>query len=258
MPKFASLGLPVLGLVLLGPIGCTTTRQEVHSPVRIANPRGVVFMANGAGGFYAASEALEHALHQEGVPLIVETFNWSHGYGRVVADETDYCYARRAGQRLAVQVAAYRQHCPTGEIYLVGHSAGTAVILAAAEALAPDSVDRLILLAPSVSAYYDVKPALRACRGGMEVYFSERDRGYLGVGVGLIGTADRLGGPAAGRVGFRLQVDTEADRLLYARLRQHPWDPSVAWTGNSGGHYGSHQVRFLRAYVLPLLTPACR
>jgi pimeloyl-ACP methyl ester carboxylesterase len=246
----------LLGLALLGSIGCIAVRQEVRSPLWIANPRGVVFVANGAGGFYAASEALQKALQEDRVPLSVETVSWSHGYGRVLADEVDYCHARREGQGLAVQVAAYRRHCPTGEIYLVGHSAGTAVVLAAAETLAPDSVDRIILLSPSVSTNYDLKPALRACRGGIDVYYSERDTGYLGLGVGLIGTADRLGGPAAGRVGFRLRADTDADVTLYARLRQHPWHPAVAWTGNAGGHYGSHQVSFLRAYVLPLLTPA--
>jgi pimeloyl-ACP methyl ester carboxylesterase len=256
MSKVSSLFSMLLGLTVLGPIGCAATRQEVHRPPSTTPSRGVVFVADGAGGFHAPSDAFQNALREEGIPLHVESAAWSHGYLRVLADEMDYCYARQEGQRLAVQVAAYRQHCPTGEIYLVGHSAGSAVVLAAAEALAPDSVDRIILLSPSVSTNYDVKPALRACRGGMDVYYSERDTGFLGLGVALVGTADRLGGPAAGRVGFRLRADTDADMRLYTRLRQHPWNPAVAWTGNGGGHYGSHQVSFLRAYVLPLLTPA--
>jgi pimeloyl-ACP methyl ester carboxylesterase len=216
----------------------------------------VVFVADGAGGFHGPSDALRKALGEEGIPLAVETVAWSHGYLRVLADEIDYCHARKEGQCLAAQVAAYRQTCPNGEIYLLGHSAGSAVVLAAAEALAPGSMNRIILLSPSVSANYDLKPALRACRDGIDVFYSERDTGYLGLGIALIGTADRLGGPAAGRVGFRLRADTDADASLYGRLRQHPWHPAVTWTGNAGGHYDSHRVSFLRAYVLPLLTPA--
>ena len=44
------------------------------------------------------------------------------------------------------------------------------------------------------------------------------------------------------------------DAVLYGKLRQHPWDPVVAWSGHGGGHYGSNQAGFLRAYVLPLLV----
>jgi pimeloyl-ACP methyl ester carboxylesterase len=256
MSNITSLSWLSFGMLLLGSAGCAATHQEVCSPVRVASPRGVVFVADGAGGFHAPSESLRKAFQVEEVPLEVEMVAWSHGYLRVLADEIDYCHAREEGQRLALQIAAYRRNCPNGEIYLLGHSAGSAVVLAAAETLAPGSVDRIILLSPSVSTNYDVKPALRASRGGIDVFYSERDTGYLGVGVSLVGTADRLGGPAAGRVGFRLRADTEADAALYARLRQHPWHPAVAWTGNAGGHYDSHRVAFLRAYVLPLLTPA--
>ena len=45
-------------------------------------------------------------------------------------------------------------------------------------------------------------------------------------------------------------------KVLAARLRQHPWDAAVAWTGNEGGHNGSLSAVYLKAYVLPLLTPA--
>ena len=58
----------------------------------------------------------------------------------------------------------------------------------------------------------------------------------------------------AGRVGFSPPCPSAADTVLYARLRQHAWDPSVEWTGNNGGHYGSHHPQFMRAYVLPLLA----
>jgi hypothetical protein len=42
-------------------------------------------------------------------------------------------------------------------------------------------------------------------------------------------------------------------RALAARLHQHPWDSSVAWTGNNGGHNGALRPKYLRSYILPLL-----
>jgi hypothetical protein len=42
-----------------------------------------------------------------------------------------------------------------------------------------------------------------------------------------------------------------------SRLHQHPWDQQVAWTGNLGGHRGSLNPTYLRAYVLPLFGRKC-
>ena len=57
----------------------------------------------------------------------------------------------------------------------------------------------------------------------------------------------------AGRCGFEPLIATPADACLYRKLRQHPWHPAIAWTGNYGGHYGAYQPGFLKAYILPLL-----
>jgi pimeloyl-ACP methyl ester carboxylesterase len=236
-------------------VGCAGPRQEIVAPGASMTPRGVVLVADGAGGFEATSAALRQAIHDQGLPLAVERFEWSHGYGRFFADEVDSGHAREVGQRLAAKVIEERAAFPDRAIYLVGHSAGTGVVLAAAEALPPASVDRLVLLAPSVSAEYDLRPALRCAREGIDVFTSGRDWAYLGLGIALIGTADGCWQAAAGRVGFRPVLEGPGDTALYTKLRQHAWDPSVAWTGNRGGHYGCHEDSFLRAYVLPLLQP---
>jgi pimeloyl-ACP methyl ester carboxylesterase len=214
----------------------------------------VVFVADGAGDFLLTSAALHQAFTDCHLPLNVEPFEWSHGVGRVVRDQVDYCHARSEGRKLAWAVLAYRAACPDGEVYLVGHSAGTAVVLAAAEDLPPCTVDRIFLLAPSVSADYDLRCALRATRGSIEVFHSGRDVFALGLAIAIVGTADRCWGAAAGRVGFRPVICSPADAALYSRLRQHPWDCSVAWTGNRGGHYGSYEQEYLRAYVIPLFN----
>jgi hypothetical protein len=128
------------------------------------------------------------------------------------------------------------------------------VVLAAAEVLPPASVERIVLLAPSVSAGYDLRPALACARCGIDSFCSRRDVFLLGAGVTLAGTADRRWDPAAGRVGFRPVLVYPDDAQLYTKLREHSWDPRVAWTGDQGLHYGSNREEFARAYLLPLLT----
>lgn len=216
--------------------------------------RGVIYVADGAGGYLATSKAFRQAVTEQGMPLHVETVEWSHGYRRVIIDQIDYSRIRLAGHCLAGAVCARRRNCPTGEIYLAGHSAGSAVVLAAAAELPPDTVDGIVLLAPSVSADYDLRPALRASRNGVDVFYSHRDRFQLGVAVSILGTADRRWTAASGRVGFRPVICTPDDAILHTLLRQHPWNPCVAWTGNRGGHYDVHHEDYLRAYVLPLFA----
>jgi pimeloyl-ACP methyl ester carboxylesterase len=214
----------------------------------------VVFVANGSGDFRTVSENLCRVVAETGTPLQVETVAWSHGLGRYVTDHLDHCNHLDQGRRLAAQVVAYRQAYPGRRVCLVGHSAGCAVVLAAAEALPPDGVDRLVLLAPSVCVSYDLRPALRTARGGIDVFHSGEDTVILGLGMLIVGTAEGGCRTAAGQCGFTPVVTCPADAALYGKLRQHKWDPVVQWSGHGGGHYGSNRPEFLRAYVLPLLT----
>jgi pimeloyl-ACP methyl ester carboxylesterase len=217
-------------------------------------PQGVAFVANGAGDTRTVSTSLSRVVAETGTPLQIETVVWSRGSGRYLLDQVDHHNHLAEGGRLAAQVCAYTQAYPNRKVYLVGYSAGCAVVLAAAERLPPDSVERIILLSPAVCTTYDLRPPLRAARGGIDAFYSEEDRLILGVGIAIFGTSDRRCRTAAGRYGFTPIVECPADATLYCRLRQHPWDPSMAWSGNDGGHYGSDQVRFVHAYVLPLLT----
>ena len=68
--------------------------------------------------------------------------------------------------------------------------------------LPPDSVDRIILLAPSVCTSYDLRPALRTARHGIDVFYSTEDRVILGLGMRIVGTAEHDCDIAAGQVGF--------------------------------------------------------
>ena len=172
----------------------------------------------------------------------------------MLADHVDHCNHLEEGRCLAAQIVAVKQHCPERAVYLIGHSSGSAVVLATAEALPPCSLERIVLLAPAVSNEYDLRPALRTSRQGIDVFTSRRDLGALALATGVVGTADRRHTAAAGRVGFCPLLRCPGDERLYAKLRIHPWDRTVAWTGNHGSHYGTLGQGYLRAYILPLLT----
>jgi pimeloyl-ACP methyl ester carboxylesterase len=236
--------------------GCLASgeRAEVSraAPV-MSGAEAIAFVANGAGDFHTLSANLSRVVAQTHTSLQIETIDWSLGRRRYLADHIDHANHLLHGQRLATQVLAFRQACPARKVYLIGHSAGCAVILAAANILPPESVDRVILLAPSVCARYDLRPALRSTRDGIDVFYSSEDTFVLGLGMSVVGTSDRGCRVAAGQYGFTHVITDEADAALYTRLHQHAWDPAVLWSGNNGGHYGSIRTDFLRAYVLPLV-----
>src|SRR5205085_1715720 len=126
-------------------------------------------------------------------------------------------------------------------IYLIAHSAGSAVLIAALENLPPNTVDRAFLLAPSLSATYDIRPALRTVRNGLHVFYSRRDTAYLGVWTGILGNSDRRWGPSSGRIGFQVLPACPQDAYLYGKLFQRPWQPADRAAGNDGKHYGDYQ-----------------
>jgi pimeloyl-ACP methyl ester carboxylesterase len=237
--------------------GCLAPSRPVAAtyPVRYEGDRGgdLVFVANGSGGTHALSDGLEYVASRTRTPLRVVPVDWSHGEGRVLSDHLNLANQRTYGAYLAQQVQAARQAYPGRRIYLAGHSSGCAVVLSAAESLPPDTLAGVVLLAPSTCAYHDLRPTLRASRGGVDVFFSPLDIWVLGFGIGLLGTTDRDCSLAAGRYGFAPVVHSPADTALYQqRLRQHAWDSSQAWTGHDGGHYGCLYPRFLLGYVWPV------
>lgn len=246
--------LPALALALLA--GCAATRPATHCaspcPSCVGSDR-VLFVADGAGDYGVTTANVRQVVREQRLSWCVEKVQWSHGKLRVFADQTDVAHGRAAGRCLAERIRAYRTANPGCAVSLMAHSAGSAIVLAALEELPPGSVDRVVLLSPSVSCGYDLRPALRTTRCGIDVFYSARDWVVLGLTTGIVGTADRRWIAAAGRVGFCPVPGSAEDARLYEKLRQHPWDQSMSWTGNTGGHFESHEPEFLRSYVLPLL-----
>jgi alpha-beta hydrolase superfamily lysophospholipase len=217
--------------------------------------QGVVLCADGAGGFGWTTEALQYTAAEKQIPIHVEMVDWSHGWGRMITDNCHWSHTKRKGQELARLVQRIRTERPELEVFLIGHSAGCAVVLQSCKDLPANSVERIVLLAPSVSPGYDLRPALACSRLGVDAFISRRDWVTLGMTMRVFGTTDRRWTAGAGQVGFQLPDNTPETKQLYAKLREHVWEPTEADTGNRGGHYGSYVPGYLRSKILPLLTP---
>ena len=215
--------------------------------------RPLVWVVDGAGDLKGCSNALALANRQAGETAELSVFLWSHGYRQLYRDQTDWAHAKTQGTRLAAAIRERAAREPNRRVVLVAHSAGCAVALAAGDALPPDSIDRTILLAPSVSAGYDLRPSLWAAREGVDVFCSHKDWVALGFVVRVVGTADHGRGSAAGRVGFRPKGASALDVATNTRLRQHFWSADQKWTGHNGGHHGMHSPAFVLAYLFPLI-----
>ena len=207
----------------------------------------LVWVIDGAGDLKGCSKALASANTLAGNLVELCAFQWSHGYGRLLMDQVSMTHARTQGMKLAARIQERQKLEPGRRVVVVAHSAGCAVALAAGDILPPDSIDRIILLAPSVSTGYDLRPSLRAAREGVDVFCSKKDWLALGFVTRVVGTTDKFLAPAAGRHGFRVNApDAEVNRL-----RQHFWSADLAWTGHTGGHYGVHAPAFIHAYLFP-------
>src|SRR5437868_46388 len=243
-------------LFLLVPACMQLPRQEDISqpPLNpIVAPHHVLFVADGAGDFRACSLSVRATAEADGWPLDVETFVWSHGYMQGFADHVDYSYARERGRELAERVLQQKQQRPDLPISLMGHSDGSGVVIAAAEQLPPETLDRIVLLAPGLSVDYDLRPALRTVRNGIEVFWSPLDRFWLGAITTLGGAQDDAQQPkTAGRHGFEPCNVLPEEVGLFSKLHQYEWNRTMLPTGNDGGHFGAYAPGHLRKFVLPL------
>jgi pimeloyl-ACP methyl ester carboxylesterase len=239
--------------VLVAPLGCASYREHVAACPTPIPGQGAVYVADGAGDFRVTSLNVDHAVHDERFPLCVTPIEWSHGYGRIFADQLDREFAICQGRKLAQELQARRRLDASSPVYLLAHSAGSLVVLTAAAAMPPDSIERIVLLAPSLRTDYDLRLPLRAVRRSIDVYYSPKRDYYVRGAAVLSFFAHGESSPRAGQIGFDPVVESEEDARLYAKLREIPWDPVFAESGNNGGHYGARQPEFLKDFVLPLM-----
>jgi hypothetical protein len=225
--------------------------EETPAPVPVSYD-GVIFVANGAGDLRGTSEGFAAAIADAGLHWEVRTVRWAHTVAATgFLDLKDRKNHKTQGKALAAEVAAYRAANPGKMICLAGHSAGCSVVLAAAEALPPGSVDHIVMLAAAVSCQQDLKPALHCVTCAIDVFYSRKDCFLWS--LQCFGPPQRFWTTFGGRSGFQPETAVVEDPAFVGKLRQHPWHPDVQWTGHDGGHFGYDQKDYLHYIVFPYL-----
>jgi len=166
--------------------------------------------------------SLGRAIDEAGLPLHVQTVEWSHGYGRIFADHMDHCHARNEGRKLAEQIACYqrpRADGPPLPVYLVAH-AGAAPWHWRDGVPPPNAVERIVLLARRCRRSMTCAASL--CRLGVDVFHSQRDGLCWGLALASSGTADRRWDRGCGTRCFRRRGRLARCGAVL-KLRQHPW-----------------------------------
>lgn len=221
--------------------------------------RGRVYYLDGAGGngpIINWGRGVHRGLDHAGVALAFESFPWHTGLGVLVDQAASVTYKRAKAAELADRIVAYRAAYPQAPVHLIGFSAGTALVLYTLEAL-PETccVDIAVLVASSVSADYDLTAALRRVKDHLYVFTSERDA-VLSAFVPLLGTADRrsCGRRVAGLHGFLPPSSPERTGPHdYFKLIQIAWSERFSRLGNTGGHTGFVEPRFVEFVIAPML-----
>jgi hypothetical protein len=195
-------------------------------------------------------------LPRAGVPHEIREFSWTHGKGRLLRDLQDTQHCLRKADELAEEVRKIKAQDRDRPVYLVGKSGGTGIILAAAEQLPPQTLERIILLSPAVAPGYDLRRALAATKHQIVSFYSPYDQLVLNWGTSQFGTIDRYYGASAGLRGFVIPSGQSAeDKALYDRLVQVKWNPKMILEGNFGVHIGSSMPAFVAKEVAPWLKP---
>ncbi|MBN1341062.1 MAG: hypothetical protein JXQ73_00175 [Phycisphaerae bacterium] len=211
------------------------------------NPTPKVIFLDGAGHF-GAGYSVRSGLEQAGFVGSFETFSWSSWLGPG-ADHLVVARSKGKARQLADRIADVRREFPGGKIYVMGLSAGTALIVSALEDLPKGvSVDGVVLFSPSVSATRNLAPALRHVSGRLYATCSPHD----GILSAIAVNADGGSGLPAGIQGFTLPVKLARDELmLYAKVVNVPWQPSYVGFGWHGGHVQVTTRGFVQHVVAP-------
>ncbi|NLX58743.1 MAG: hypothetical protein GXY74_06610 [Phycisphaerae bacterium] len=246
----------VVSAACLGLGGCA--EPNYTAPERYGN--GLVLVFDGAGGITRAPVQIRRGLHEGGVDHAIEIVDWTAGHN-VLEDQTNLERNRGVARQSSDRIARYVAEHPGRPVHLIGISAGTGIVVFAAEQLpAGVKVDGLVLMASSLTNTYNLAPAMNRVRNDITNFSSVADVGVLGVGVGLAGTVDRGSGVAAGLYGFRLPEDASAQvRALYQeKLVEVPWTATHVIFGHMGDHLGASSSGFVKRFVAPIVLDASR
>ena len=204
----------------------------------------VIFL-DGAG-WSGSHHRIRAGLRAAGYRGRVEDYPWSSLLG---PGPDHFLVARKKakGRQLAERIEKIRAKHPDDPIYLMGLSAGTAVVVFALEQLPPGMyVDHVVLFSPSMSDRHDLTKALQHVRGRLYATCSK----YDGILAGVAVNADGVSGRPAGVQGLRMPSGVKRYDL-YARVVNLPWRPAYAGFGWNGGHTSVTTKDFVQRVIAP-------
>jgi len=248
------LHLAIAACLLCGATAGCGNSQPYVSEARLQ--RGLVLVFPGIEGRSPFNEAICRGLSDGGVNCAIELYDWTSSLGPLYNLRAESRNRRMAG-RIADRIVAYNDNYPGRPVVLVGQSGGGAIAIWVAEQLTwGGKLDGVILIAPAISARYDLRRAAANAKRGVVTFHSPHD--WILLGTAIAGTMDGEHTTAAGRSGFEVPIATgsETAPAAYARVFQVPWERSMAKCGHIGGHLSSGASDFIAAYVAPLVrTP---
>jgi hypothetical protein len=173
--------------------------------------RGLIVILPGIEGKGISSESIRGGLIEGGVRERLETFEWGMevpGLG-MAFNQMDVGRNRDQAEKLAIRIYEYQRAYPGKPIFLVGHSGGSGVAVFALESLArlrdAKPINGAILIASSLSADYNLSPALKNTRYGIVSVSNPFDLAVLGIGTAAMGNVDGTRSASAGRTGFVME-----------------------------------------------------
>jgi len=215
--------------------------------------RGLVLILPGIEGRSLLNVSVMAGLLDAGLPYAMEIVDWTTGFILLAiyhlrAWKRNYLVAGRIVER----VVEYRRKYPGRPVWLIGHSAGGAMALRAAELLSGrQKLTGIVLLAPAMSSRYSCEAAIARTERGIWNFYSAGDVLFLGFGTIVFGTFDGRHGPSAGCIGFDHR--TEPRVAIECRLRQIPYRLQMISQFNLGGHFGCVHRVFVAETIAPIL-----
>jgi hypothetical protein len=232
-------------------MGCLSPQQ---SP-RAGQPElGCVFILPGVNSRPSQFTPTILGLQEAGLDHAIEIVEWGNGPFRSLRNLVSLRRNLGHAERIAGQVADYRQAHPDTPLTLVGFSGGGGLAVLVAKALPEcQQVDRLILVGAALAPDYDLVEILPRIGEGIVSFYSPRDWLVLGVGTGWFGTIDRQFTQSAGRAGF---LDGNGGLLETDEIVQIEWEPSWRTLGHPGGHLGWMSREWARVVLAPAIDPS--
>ena len=198
--------------------------------------RGYVMMIPGVESYSWMFKPALKGLQEAGVRADVELRQWGVSPLGTFLNLTRLKVNRQRAKEIAVALVEFHRSHPDVPVTIIAYSGGSAIALFAAEALPPDiQLEKIVIIGPAVSPYYDLGPALARTRRGITTFYSARDTFMLGWGTRTFGTMDRVHTNAAGLVGF---LDKDAKLRQTPGLKQIPWREEWRCLGHDGKHPG--------------------